>query len=214
MDNQFRRLPGEVFIAAGRDTTLGELSSSEVNVQFAGSDLYQLDAETGIVRQIDQQQRLIEWTSFSLDPNVVSNFHFDICCDFESMARIDAYLEQVLKNMPIDLADAEMSAAEIVHNAIKAAESDSIKYPIQVSLLSIPDFSILLIGITDKSGHLNLEKIKLGFSDVTNQELMSDHGRGLSIVAQLMAGLVYNPADDGYKEIFFFVPLKGRARHG
>lgn len=208
MAEAMRQLPGDVFIISSRDRMIDQFDSREVKIHLSGCDVFELDPDTGIVTQLAQEHRTLLWTNFSLDPSVASNFYFDIRCDLENMEKIDQFIEQALKNMPIDLPDAEVSAAEIFHNAIKAASKDKQEHSLHVSILSIPEFSILLIGITDDLGRLNLEKIKLGFSDITDDELYADHGRGLSIVAYLMAGLGYNPDNDGYKEIFFFVPIR------
>ena len=209
MVKQFRALPGEVYIIGGYEGVIDRFDRQKVLVNFAGGDIYELNPETGMVREIAPENRVLECTQFSLNPERAASLYFDIRCDFSMMERIYQYIEQILKDMPIaDLDDTGISAAEIVHNAIKAADEDAREHSMHVTLLSIPEFSVLLVGITDDLGRLNLEKIKRGFSDQTPQELMSDHGRGLKIVAHLMAGLGYNPSHDGYKEVFFFVPLK------
>lgn len=215
MPERFTSLPGEVYIIGGSQRIIDQFDLEKVRVTFGGADIYELNPETGMVKEIMPQQRVLECTQFFLDPERAASLYFDIRCDFSKMQKIDEYIDQILQAMPVvDLGDAEISAAEIVHNAIKAAADDVQERMIQVSLLSIPEFSVLLISITDDLGRLNLDNIKLGFSDQTEAELMLDHGRGLKIVAHLMAGLGYNPANDGYKEIFFFVPLRKGVTHG
>jgi anti-sigma regulatory factor (Ser/Thr protein kinase) len=207
MNKGFSFLPGGIVILGGRKKIINQFNPQCASLNIGEAECYELDLATGSIKCFTKKSTVVN-TEFVFDPKKTASFFFDVHSSYENLATAVTYIERAISKLPVDSIDLEISASELIHNAIKEATKDGRNHTLHISMLYIPDESMLMIGISDDLGRLNLEAVNMSFENANGQLNESCCGRGLATVGKLMSVLGYNPSDNGYKEMFFFVPIQ------
>ncbi len=204
--NTFWNMPGGVVILSG-EQVINSFSCDGVSLNIGEADFFELNPATGEVKQYFGKSSSIRKGEFSFNPDQTGCFFFNISSDFKNLALADQYVETAVRNLQVDHANVGIALSEILNNAMQEAEKNSLLHDLEVSVLYLSDFKVLLIGVTDDLGRIDVEKLRLSFLDAEGQVSVADHGRGLAIVSKLMKALGICPSDDGTKQVFFLVPI-------
>jgi len=205
VNSGFLFMPGEIIILGG-NKIIDHFDAAGISLNFSEAVCYELDPQDGTLKRFAEPPSMTK-SVFSFDPQKTACCFFEVEGNFESLSLVDEYVEKALHSLPVDQIDVRISASEILHNAIKEAVENTSGHALQVSLLYLHDLKVLLVGVTDDLGRLDLSRLDLSFEDNCGRINTKLNGRGLATVARLMSALGYNPGVDGFKEIFFIVYL-------
>ncbi len=200
-------MPNGVVILSG-EGVITQFNTDGLAINITKADQYVLDLATGTATKISGRP-ITTATSFTFDPDQTANLHFTVEADYDNLEAMEMHIATALSELPVNGAEVGISVTEILSNVIKKSLEVGGTHELTVSMLYMPEVDILMIGITDELGRLDVSNISLTFDDPSDDHnQIKPFGRGIGIVAALMKVLALSQSDNGAKEVFFFVPMQ------